>query len=73
MDQKTRNKLIRAADLLEKVQSETRTYIRARGSYGSNRLYIVDEDTGQEMAYEEAKLLQPIDEGGEDFVPTDES
>lgn len=63
----SRNKLIRAAQQLQKVQEETRTYLRARGAaYGGSRLSIVCEDTREEMDYEEALLLQPTDqeEGG---------
>jgi hypothetical protein len=59
-----RNRVINAARQLAKVQEETRTYLRARGSYGSSKLYIVDEETGEEISYQEALLLQPTDEKG---------
>jgi hypothetical protein len=61
VNQQTRNKLIKAAKWLQEVQEATGTYLRARGAYGSGRLYIVDENTGEEISYEEAQLLEPVE------------
>jgi hypothetical protein len=72
MNQNTRNKLIKAAQQLQQVQEDTGTYLRSRGlAYGGSRLYIVNDQTGEEINYEEALLLQPVE--GEENVPDDES
>ncbi|XJZ25993.1 hypothetical protein ACF5W4_11325 [Bacillota bacterium Lsc_1132] len=69
MNQEARNKLIKAAQQLQEVQEATGTYLRARGlAYGGSRLYIVDESTGEEINYEEALLLQPVESEGEENV-----
>lgn len=71
MNQETRNRLIKAVKQLQEIHETTRTYIRARGAYGNRTLYIVDEETGQEMPYEEALLLQPVE--GEENVQDPEN
>lgn len=66
MNQATRNKLIRAAKQLQEVQEATRTYLRGRGAYGGSTLYIVCEETREEISLEEALLLEPVE--GEENV-----
>lgn len=62
----SRKKLIVAAHVIEKLQEELGVTVKSRGgAYGSSYLVIADNETGEEISYDEAVLLQPAEEGGE--------